>query len=57
MKASLKITLVLFAAMAFSACGVKPQYATKQGKKKNSHYNSIQYPSTPGRANNERNTK
>lgn len=57
MKASLKVILVLFAAIVFTACGIKPQYATKQGKKKNSHYNSIQYPTTPGRVKNERNTK
>ncbi len=36
---SLFIVFVIF----LSACGPKPQYKTKEGKRKNKYYNSIQY--------------
>ena len=35
-----------------SACGVRPQYKTTKGKKKNKHYNSIQYHREPFKAPN-----
>lgn len=35
-----------------SACGVRPQYKTAKGKKKNSYYNSIQYYNKPFKAPN-----
>jgi hypothetical protein len=35
-----------------SACGVRPQYKTAKGKKKNRYYNSIQYHQEPFKAPN-----
>lgn len=35
-----------------SACGVKPQYKTAKGKKKNRYYNSVQYHQEPFKAPN-----
>lgn len=39
-----KITLVLFVlAIVFNSCGPKPYYETHVGKKKQKHYNQLQY--------------
>ncbi|MFA0961089.1 hypothetical protein AB9P05_04745 [Roseivirga sp. BDSF3-8] len=38
--------LILFTVlclMVLASCGPRPQYKTRSGKKKNTHYNSIQY--------------
>lgn len=35
--------LVLMALMIMGSCSPRPQYKTRAGKKKNTHYNSIQY--------------
>lgn len=44
MKVIIKIVSVLIVGAIFlSACGPKPQYKTRLGKKKLKHYNSIQY--------------
>lgn len=37
------LTFILLAVFALSACGPKPQYKTRKGKKKQKYYNSIQY--------------
>ncbi len=34
----------------------KSQYQTRAGKKKQKHYDKVQYPKAPGRVNNARNT-
>lgn len=38
----LTVFVILFT-MMLSACGPRPQYKTRAGKKKNTHFNSIQY--------------
>jgi len=44
MKSLIKSVVVLLASLVlFAACGPKPQYKTRLGKKKLKHYNSIQY--------------
>lgn len=37
------ILLTLVSVFAFAACGPKPQYKTRLGKKKLKYYNSVQY--------------
>lgn len=41
----MKRTLSVFIVMAiiFTGCGPKPRFSTVKGKRKNKHYNSIQY--------------
>ena len=38
--------LFLVLTFALSACGNRPQYKTRKGKKKQKYYNSIQYQMT-----------
>jgi ABC-type oligopeptide transport system substrate-binding subunit len=37
------LLLIASALVLLQACGPKPQYKTREGKKKLKHYNSIQY--------------
>lgn len=37
------LSVVVSCCFLFIACGPKPQYRTRLGKKKLKHYNSIQY--------------
>lgn len=37
------VSLLLVGIFLFAACGPKPQYRTRLGKKKLKYYNSIQY--------------
>ncbi|MDN4167024.1 hypothetical protein QWY31_16050 [Cytophagales bacterium LB-30] len=37
------LALLLVVLIIFSSCGPRPQYKTREGKKKMKHYNSIQY--------------
>lgn len=37
------LLLVFIGALAFQACGPKPQYKTAEGKRKIKRYNAIQY--------------
>lgn len=47
MKAIMKfVSFLVVGIILLSACGPKPQYKTRVGKKKLKHYNSIQYGKT-----------
>jgi len=37
------LSVVLVGTFLFAACGPKPQYKTRLGKKKLKYYNSVQY--------------
>lgn len=43
MKSLSRWMLVIAALLLLDACGPKPQYKTREGKKKLKHYNSVQY--------------
>jgi hypothetical protein len=52
-KSIIKITLAaIFLISLLGSCGVRPQYKTAKGKKKNRYYNSIQYHQEPFKAPN-----
>ncbi|ELR69441.1 hypothetical protein C900_04973 [Fulvivirga imtechensis AK7] len=47
MKVILKfVSLLIVGVLLLTACGPRPQYKTRVGKKKLKHYNSIQYGQT-----------
>lgn len=42
------VSMLVVGIFLLAACGPKPQYETKLGKKKLKHYNSIQYDKASG---------
>ena len=46
------VVAALFLVAMLGSCGVRPQYKTAKGKKKNKYYNSIQYYNKPFKAPN-----
>ena len=52
-KSIIKISITaIFLVTLIASCGVRPQYKTAKGKKKNRYYNSIQYHQEPFKAPN-----
>lgn len=43
MKRISQLLLLVAALLLLDACGPKPQYKTREGKRKLKHYNSVQY--------------